>query len=125
MQKLVDLFPSDGTQWNDTDGDGHGDNKYGTEGDWFPNDPDRWADTDRDGVADEDDAFVNDATQSSDRDGDLWGDDPLGNRADEFPDDPLNGKTPMVMGLGITQMHSHLTLLRLRIETVMVTVITH
>ena len=30
-----DAFPSDGTQWNDTDGDGHGDNKYGTQGDHF------------------------------------------------------------------------------------------
>ena len=98
--ELVDLFPSDGTQWNDTDGDGHGDNKYGTEGDWFPNDPDRWADTDRDGVADEDDAFVNDATQSSDRDGDLWGDDPLGNRADEFPDDPTEWKDTDGDGVG-------------------------
>ena len=28
---MSDVFPADGTQWNDTDGDGHGDNPYGTE----------------------------------------------------------------------------------------------
>ena len=36
-----------------------------------------------------------------------------------------NGRIPMVMELEITQTHSHSTLLRLRIETVMATVITH
>ena len=61
----VDLFPSDGTQWNDTDGDGHGDNPYGTQGDWFPDDPTRWRDSDQDATADEDDAFPNDPTQQT------------------------------------------------------------
>ena len=56
---LIDEFPSDGTQWTDRDGDGHGDNPYGTEGDWFPDDPAYWSDNDRDGVADELDAFPN------------------------------------------------------------------
>ena len=29
------FFPTDGTQWNETDGDGHGDNKYGCSGTIF------------------------------------------------------------------------------------------
>ena len=44
------IHSGDSTQWNDTDGDGHGDNPFGTEGDWFPDDPTRWQDSD-DGVA--------------------------------------------------------------------------
>ena len=34
-----DAFPSDGTQWNDTDGDGFGDNPSGTLADDCPNTP--------------------------------------------------------------------------------------
>ena len=32
----IDAFPVDSTQWNDTDGDGFGDELYGTEGDYCP-----------------------------------------------------------------------------------------
>ena len=79
---VVDAFPSEGTQWNDTDGDGYGDNpapayqpdecpltaggstedRYGCPdgdgdgwsdvGDWAPLDPDQWADFDGDGYGD-------------------------------------------------------------------------
>ena len=77
-----DAFPDDGTQWNDTDNDGYGDNPlpasqgdacpntYGTsfqdrfgcpdgdgdgysnDGDVFPYDGDQWADSDNDGHGD-------------------------------------------------------------------------
>jgi hypothetical protein len=80
-----DAFPSDGTQWEDADGDGHGDNKYGSQGDHFPSDPTRWQDSDEDGYANEDDAFDNDPTQWNDSDGDGYGDNPSGNNADDFP----------------------------------------
>jgi hypothetical protein len=79
---IVDAFPSEGTQWDDTDGDGYGDNpapayqpdacptvpgtstedRYGCvdtdadgwsdDGDWAPNNPDQWADADGDGYGD-------------------------------------------------------------------------
>ena len=79
---VVDAFPYDGSQWNDTDGDGYGDNPapatqpdgcvsvYGTstqdrfgcpdgdgdgwsdDNDWAPNDPEQWVDTDGDGYGD-------------------------------------------------------------------------
>jgi hypothetical protein len=77
-----DSFPDDGTQWNDTDNDGYGDNPlpanqgddcpatfgtswqdrfgcpdgdgdgYSNEGDIFPNDQTQWADSDSDGYGD-------------------------------------------------------------------------
>ena len=79
---VVDAFPSEGSQWDDTDNDGYGDNPapafqpdacltvYGTstqdrfgcpdgdgdgwsdEGDFYPTDPLQWADTDGDGYGD-------------------------------------------------------------------------
>ena len=80
---VVDAFPTDGSQWNDTDGDGYGDNpapatnpdscisQFGTStqdrfgcpdadgdgwsdaGDWAPNDAEQWADSDGDGYGDQ------------------------------------------------------------------------
>ncbi|MGB1678715.1 MAG: hypothetical protein ACPHFV_01590 [Poseidonia sp.] len=79
---IVDAFPDEGTQWNDTDGDGYGDNpapayqpdecvtvpgtstedRYGCPdsdgdgwsdaGDWAPANPDQWVDADGDGYGD-------------------------------------------------------------------------
>ena len=79
---VVDAFPSEGTQWDDTDGDGFGDNpapayqpdacpntagtstedRYGCvdgdgdgwsdEGDWAPTNSDQWVDADEDGYGD-------------------------------------------------------------------------
>ena len=79
---VVDAFPSEGTQWDDTDNDGYGDNPapafqpdacvidpgtstqdrfgcpdgdgdgWSDEGDVYPTDPLQWADTDGDGVVD-------------------------------------------------------------------------
>ena len=80
---VVDAFPTDGTQWDDADGDGFGDNpdpattpdscinQFGTstqdrfgcpdsdgdgwsdDGDWAPNNPEQWQDSDGDGYGDE------------------------------------------------------------------------
>ena len=79
---VVDIFPEDGTQWNDTDGDGFGDNPspanepdscpiipgtsnkdrfgcpdgdgdgWSDAGDWAPTDDKQWADSDSDGYGD-------------------------------------------------------------------------
>ena len=135
----VDAFPENPFQWNDTDGDGYGDNNAVSGGDscvneygrsnqsgrlgcpdadfdgWaddvdvFPDDGLQWVDSDGDGygdnylyevvsIEDEDnpgmflmlreeqgDAFPNDVTQWSDRDGDGRGDNPTGNLPDAFP----------------------------------------
>jgi len=115
-----DAFPEDGSQWNDTDSDGFGDNPlpanqgddcpntYGTSwqdrfgcpdgdgdgysntGDEFPTDHTQWVDSDGDGRGDNyiydvepftefhinqnGDAFPMEATQWNDTDGDGWGD---------------------------------------------------
>ena len=44
-----DAFINDATQWNDTDGDGYGDEANGNRADEFPNDPLEWQDSDGDG----------------------------------------------------------------------------
>lgn len=49
---VVDRFPEDRTQWNDTDRDGFGDNQNGRSPDVFPQDPREWKDTDKDGMGD-------------------------------------------------------------------------
>ena len=114
-----DAFPQDGSQWDDTDGDGFGDNPapasepdacltvpgtstedrfgcpdadgdgWSDEGDLYPADGQQWADSDGDGYGDNyyfdlngaqlhmnqsGDAFPNDATQWNDTDGDNRGD---------------------------------------------------
>lgn len=91
---LGDAWPSDPTQWCDSDGDGYGDNSSGTNGDACPgmfgtSDIDRpgCKDTDGDGYSDAGDPFPNDPTQWANRDGDQCGDNPEGNSPDLFPDD--------------------------------------
>lgn len=73
----IDAFPSDNTQWVDSDGDGYGDASFGTQPDACPleigtSTLDRWGciDTDGDGWSDEGDAFVMDAQRWSDADSD-------------------------------------------------------
>ena len=88
-----DAFPNDGTQWNDTDGDGFGDEPTGNFADDCPNTyGDSWQngtlgcpDSDGDGWADSIDDFPNDDTQHSDQDGDGFGDNATGNNADDCP----------------------------------------
>ena len=88
-----DVFPSDPTQWNDTDGDGFGDNPGGTLADDCPNTPgDSWQngtlgcpDADGDGWSDSEDSFTNDSTQWHDVDGDGYGDNIGGTNPDSCP----------------------------------------
>ena len=98
----IDAFPVDSSQWNDTDGDGFGDELYGTEGDYCPivigySTDDRFGclDSDGDGYSDVDsnwslnlggDAFPLDSSQWIDSDGDGFGDNLGGNKADSCPD---------------------------------------
>ncbi len=77
-----DAFPDDGTQWNDSDNDGFGDNPLPAyKGDACPNTPgtsyqDRFGcpDVDTDGYSDDGDAFPNDNSQWADSDSDGYGD---------------------------------------------------
>ncbi|UCG67981.1 MAG: right-handed parallel beta-helix repeat-containing protein [Thermoplasmata archaeon] len=78
-----DDFPSDATQWDDSDGDGYGDNATGNNPDIFPNDPTEWADSDNDSIGDNGDSFPDDPNESSDGDGDG-----IGDNSDDFPEDP-------------------------------------
>jgi hypothetical protein len=63
-----DAFPSDPSQWADSDGDGLGDNANGNSPDPYLND------FDNDGVDDENDAFPQDPREWNDNDGDGIGD---------------------------------------------------
>ena len=85
----ADALPLNPTQWNDSDGDGYGDNATGTQPDSCPNEEGYsnvgtygCPDADNDGSAQADDAFPNDATQWSDIDGDGYGDNPNGTQPD-------------------------------------------
>ena len=68
VTSLEDAFPSDPTQWLDSDGDGLGDNPEGSSPDLFP------FDYDNDGVMDVFDPFPLDPREWSDFDGDGIGD---------------------------------------------------
>ena len=98
----ADAFPSDSSQWEDSDGDGYGDNPPpATDGDACPttsgsSSQDRFGctDSDGDGYSDPDslwtvgqgaDAFTSDATQWVDSDGDGYGDNSSGNNPDACP----------------------------------------
>ena len=54
----LDAFPTNPTQWSDTDGDGYGDNASGVNGDAFPDDPNEWMDSDGDGIGDNADICI-------------------------------------------------------------------
>lgn len=76
-----DAFPEDGTQWNDSDGDGYGDNPSGNEPDGCINTPgtstqDQFGcvDTDSDGWSDSGDDYPTDYYQWVDADGDSYPD---------------------------------------------------
>ena len=103
----TDAFPDDGTQWNDTDGDGYGDNPLpATTGDECPSIygtsyQDRFGcvDADGDGYSDAGDTFPQDGTQWADSDSDGYGDNyyfdvqpltelHLNQRGDAFPMNP-------------------------------------
>ncbi len=52
MALNTDAFPNEPTQWQDTDGDGYGDNPNGIEYDMFINESSQWMDSDGDGYGD-------------------------------------------------------------------------
>ena len=97
----ADILPNDASQWEDTDGDGFGDNPTGTDGDGCPSqfgtstvDRNGCPDSDSDGISDADstwtvlhgaDAFPSDPTQSADTDGDGYGDNASGTNPDGCP----------------------------------------
>ncbi len=105
---LTDTFTTDPTQWNDTDGDGHGDNPNGNNPDAFPNDSTQWNDTDGDGYGDnqtgnDPDLFPEDLTQWNDTDGDGYGDNQTGNNPDVFLTDPTQWNDTDSDGYGDNQ----------------------
>ena len=68
------MFPNDENEWDDSDGDGYGDN----EDDAFPYDATQYEDDDGDGYEDNSgndaDAFPTDSSEWADTDGDGYGD---------------------------------------------------
>ena len=94
----ADAFMTDSTQWNDTDGDGYGDNPSGNlpdgcinqTGTSWQNNSYGCPDADNDGWGDGDDAFSNDQTQWLDNDGDGYGDNPGGTLPDACPNQAGN-----------------------------------
>ena len=77
----IDVFPTESTQWLDSDGDGYGDNPDGIEADGCVDEAGQSTqdsfgcpDADGDGWSNLNDAFPNEVTQHSDEDGDGFGD---------------------------------------------------
>ena len=94
MSDTNDAFLGDGTQWNDTDSDGYGDEINGTQGDACPedagtstNDVYGCVDSDGDGYSDLNDVWPNDSTQWYDGDMDGFGDENSGTDPDQCPDE--------------------------------------
>jgi hypothetical protein len=90
---MWDELPLDSEQWEDSDGDGYGENMSGSEPDACPNDAGTsWLggfgcpDADRDGWGDVNDAFTTDSSQWNDSDGDGYGDNAEGREPDTCPD---------------------------------------
>ena len=103
----ADAFPDEPTQWEDSDGDGYGDEQAGFEGDRCRETPgtsngDRFGctDTDGDGWSDQGDRFPQDASQWRDADGDGFGDNPDGHQADECPNELVNAGVSVIDRLG-------------------------
>ncbi len=91
---LADAFPDDPTQWEDTDGDGYGDEQTGFQADSCPDlggEGTSWGDrygckdADGDGFSDQGDRFPHDATQWMDSDMDGFGDNANGHQPDACP----------------------------------------
>ena len=104
---LADAFPDEPTQWEDSDGDGYGDEQAGFEGDRCRETPgtsngDRYGctDTDGDGWSDQGDRFPQDASQWRDADGDGFGDNPEGHQADQCPNALVNAGVSVIDRLG-------------------------
>ncbi len=101
-----DAFPNDGTQWNDTDGDGFGDEPTGNYADDCPTTfGDSWQngtlgcpDADGDGWSDDEDSFDNDVSQWKDSDGDGFGDNIGGTNPDSCPNEAGNSTQGNTLG---------------------------
>ena len=103
----VDAFPSEPSQWSDTDGDGYGDDENGSNGDAFPLDSSQWSDADGDGYGDNPSGNQSDTCPSEngnstigslgcpDNDGDG-----VSNAEDAFPDDPTETEDSDGDGVG-------------------------
>ncbi|MDP6224069.1 MAG: S8 family serine peptidase [Candidatus Poseidoniaceae archaeon] len=94
MSDASDAFLGEPTQWNDSDGDGYGDEENGTQGDACPgvagtstNDVYGCVDSDGDGYSDLNDVWPNDSTQWYDEDMDGFGDESSGTAPDQCPDE--------------------------------------
>ena len=100
-----DAFPLIFSQWNDTDGDGFGDDIQGFEGDscpvaWGNSTEDRFGciDADGDGWSNLNDVFVNDSSQHKDSDGDGYGDFSSGTDPDYCALEPGNSTVEPFLG---------------------------
>ena len=101
-----DAFPNDGTQWNDTDGDGFGDEPTGNYADDCPTSfGDSWQngtlgcpDADGDGWSDSEDSFDDDQTQWKDSDGDGFGDNIGGTNPDSCQTEAGNSTQGGILG---------------------------
>ena len=101
-----DAFPNDGTQWNDTDGDGFGDEPTGNYaddcptvfGDSWQNETLGCPDADGDGWSDSEDSFDDDQTQWRDIDGDGFGDNIGGTNPDSCPNEVGNSTQGNMLG---------------------------
>ncbi|MGB2278365.1 MAG: hypothetical protein ACPH5Y_08275, partial [Candidatus Poseidoniaceae archaeon] len=90
---VADAFPNRASQWNDTDGDGFGDNLTGFRGDACPtvfgdsyrNNTYGCLDADFDGWTDSQDRFPSQSSQWNDTDNDGYGDEFSGFEGDECP----------------------------------------
>ena len=80
-----DVFPTLGTEWSDTDGDGVGDNS-----DVCPDYSLDWFDSDSDGYCDAADAFPKNPGEWKDSDGDG-----IGDNSDDYPNDPNKSSEPV------------------------------
>jgi len=85
----ADALPLNPTQWNDSDGDGYGENPLGTQPDSCPSEEGYSTfgtygcpDEDNDGASEGNDAFPDEPTQWQDLDGDGYGDNPNGTQPD-------------------------------------------
>jgi len=94
MSDASDAFLGEPTQWNDSDGDGYGDEENGTQGDACPgvagtstNDVYGCVDSDGDGYSDINDVWPDDSTQWYDEDMDGFGDESSGTAPDQCPDE--------------------------------------
>ena len=87
ISDLTDAFPHDSQEWEDSDGDGYGNNADSCDYDFGNSSMDRYGCVDLDGdrYSDLSDAFPNEKSQIFDSDSDGFGDNITGFRGDQCP----------------------------------------